>query len=291
MPITPVQTTGGFSLTAVASIPKAFTSSVTAGNTLIVACGPWYLGDLDTCTDSQGNTYTLVQSNLKLRIWKAVAVSTGACTVTVTLVSGTQFMAMGLAELPGSGYVITTITDMVVGSGITHALSGFLPTTESALFVMVTAQGADPMTVTPDAAWTEISSNDNGDDYLAYSWIWRQAIAGSYTATWTTAASIVSYMVGIVVSPGTAAQKKGSTVVGVTTTVTAPRAFAVGLDNNVNVLAEAGKMKVFGNFEVTGTATFRAIVSPTTPLTWSVLVAGSPPELVFADGDVIMVPL
>lgn len=46
-----------------------------------------------------------------------------------------------------------------------------------------------------------------------------------------------------------------SFVVGVDTTVTATRAFAVGLDGNTNTLAEEGKMKVFGAFEATGTVT------------------------------------
>ena len=44
----------------------------------------------------------------------------------------------------------------------------------------------------------------------------------------------------------------GSAVFGVDTTVTATRAIAFGLDGATNVHDEAGKFKVFGDFEVTG---------------------------------------
>lgn len=48
---------------------------------------------------------------------------------------------------------------------------------------------------------------------------------------------------------------QGSAVFGVNTTVKATRAVAFGLDGNTNVLSTAGKLKVFGDFEVTGTTT------------------------------------
>jgi hypothetical protein len=48
---------------------------------------------------------------------------------------------------------------------------------------------------------------------------------------------------------------KGSAVFGVNTTVRATRAVAFGLDGNTNELISAGKMKVFGDFEVTGSVT------------------------------------
>jgi hypothetical protein len=47
----------------------------------------------------------------------------------------------------------------------------------------------------------------------------------------------------------------GSVVFGVDTTVIATRAAAFGLDGNTNVHAEAGMLKVFGDFEVTGATT------------------------------------
>lgn len=48
---------------------------------------------------------------------------------------------------------------------------------------------------------------------------------------------------------------KGSAVLGVTGTVKSSRSVLVSLDDAVNVLNEAGKMKVCGMFEVTGTVT------------------------------------
>lgn len=47
----------------------------------------------------------------------------------------------------------------------------------------------------------------------------------------------------------------GSAVFGVNTTVTAPRAIAMGLDGNTNVHNTPGQHKVFGNMRVTGTLT------------------------------------
>lgn len=47
----------------------------------------------------------------------------------------------------------------------------------------------------------------------------------------------------------------GSTVFGVNTTVTATRAFAVGLDGNSNVHSDSGVFKIFGDLEVTGSFT------------------------------------
>jgi hypothetical protein len=55
---------------------------------------------------------------------------------------------------------------------------------------------------------------------------------------------------------------KGSIVVGVKGTVKSTRSFLVSLDDNTNVLNEAGKMKVCGDFEVTGDTTLGGITLP-----------------------------
>jgi hypothetical protein len=54
----------------------------------------------------------------------------------------------------------------------------------------------------------------------------------------------------------------GSAVFGVKTTVKNTRAIAAGLDDNTNVLDEAGKLKVFGDFEVTGDTTLAGVTMP-----------------------------
>jgi len=81
----------------------------------------------------------------------------------------------------------------------------------------------------------------------------------------------------------------GSTVFGVTTTVTATRAFAVGLDNNVNTLSEEGKFKIFGDLEVTGTVTFADLtVTDLTNIMGAMVTTGS--ELVLdSSGNIVFV--
>jgi hypothetical protein len=58
----------------------------------------------------------------------------------------------------------------------------------------------------------------------------------------------------------TTSRKRGSSVFGVDITVTATRAAAFGLDGATNVHDEAGKLKVFGNFEVTGETTVEDLI-------------------------------
>ena len=53
----------------------------------------------------------------------------------------------------------------------------------------------------------------------------------------------------------------GSAVFGVTTTVTATRAIAFGLDGATNTHGTAGMFKVFGDMDVTGTVTFSGTLS------------------------------
>jgi hypothetical protein len=86
-----------------------------------------------------------------------------------------------------------------------------------------------------------------------------QSSAAVVTAQWdwtgnsSCAASIITFVPGdeIVVDPIV-----GSMVAGVNTTVRATRAIAFGLDGNTNIHDEAGKFKVFGDMEVTGTTQF-----------------------------------
>lgn len=76
---------------------------------------------------------------------------------------------------------------------------------------------------------------------------------------------------------------RGSAVFGVTTSVRASRAVAFGLDDAVNELTEEGKLKIFGDFEVTGESTLGAFTvltaDPSSPVndTWWVVKTGSAP--------------
>lgn len=51
---------------------------------------------------------------------------------------------------------------------------------------------------------------------------------------------------------------QGSLALGYTTTVTVDKAVAIGVDGNVNTHDTTGVVKIFGNLEVTGTATSSA---------------------------------
>jgi hypothetical protein len=71
----------------------------------------------------------------------------------------------------------------------------------------------------------------------------------------------------------------GSFVCGVNTTVRGSRSAAMGLDGNTNEHTESGKLKIFGNFDVTGYIEFQPMTAPAVPAT------GARMYLDVADGD------
>lgn len=92
--------------------------------------------------------------------------------------------------------------------------------------------------------------------------------ASSLGVNWSARTSGLREIIFVAFSPSTI---KGSFVAGVKTTVRATRSAAFGLDGNTNVHDEAGKLKIFGNFEVTSNTTLGRM-------------AGDPSSLV--DGDI-----
>lgn len=80
---------------------------------------------------------------------------------------------------------------------------------------------------------------------------------------------------------------KGSAVFGVTTTVKATRAVAFGLDDATNVLDEAGKMKVFGDFEVTGDVEFPAVTITDPSSLFDRIVTAGGEVVVDGDGNLV----
>lgn len=109
MAIAFVQDDSNFVVSAGATIAKAFTSDVTAGDMLIAAVG-WH-SDTQTCTitDSQGNSWTAIGSpasnaNIAYRtqLFWARAGSTGACTVTATCSGSNADRYMVIAEYSGA---------------------------------------------------------------------------------------------------------------------------------------------------------------------------------------------
>jgi hypothetical protein len=201
--ITPIQYTGARSGGTTNTLALAFTSDVTAGNVLIVAAGCWFTHNLvDPPTDSQGNVYTARTFDFKIGFWSAVALSTGPCTVTVTLQLGlTEWVAMGLAELPAGTYSYSDSALPHSGNTDTTPSTGAMTVTEdgAALFGFLTCQGNPSGTLTEDGAWTSIA---NAPTYgtIPYSFMFRNADIGSYTADWTVGGGgITTYRWGIVV--------------------------------------------------------------------------------------------
>jgi hypothetical protein len=242
--ITPVQYTGARSAGVVGSQALAFTSGVTAGNVLVVVSGCWSTRDVATPpTDTQGNTYTeRSSSTTKIRWWTATALSTGACTVTVTLQSGlTEWMAMGIAELPAGTYTysysgFTSDTDA-------SPSTGSLPVTVNgaALFAFLTCQGNNGGTLTEDGAWTSISKAATYNP-IPYSFMFRNGNIGAYTGDWTAVGGgITTYRSGLVIEgTPTPIQIIGSHVFGAYGTVTTTRTGLINLDGVTRSVAGSG---------------------------------------------------
>lgn len=112
-----VQSAGAFgNAGAVNSV--AYPSNVTEGNTLfvVVATGATF----ETPTDTQGNTYSLVNASDQPQVYRAKAISTGANTVTITPTGGQQSYLVVLEyRYAGTG----VFPDKVANSGSGTSLS------------------------------------------------------------------------------------------------------------------------------------------------------------------------
>jgi hypothetical protein len=103
-----VQGTGAQFTSGQLSRSLAFAVNVTAGNVLVVGAGKFNnnANEITTVADSQINAYTLRiiedfganPGKAHAGLWTAVAGSSGACTVTVTM-TDTDFVSIGLAEI------------------------------------------------------------------------------------------------------------------------------------------------------------------------------------------------
>lgn len=96
------------SATSAASLAVAFTSNVGAGNLIFILSTTLFSGDAPNVTDSQGNSYTFWNRQFtigggEVDLWYAIAGSSGACTVTLTLGSPPDTMRMIIAEYAKSG--------------------------------------------------------------------------------------------------------------------------------------------------------------------------------------------
>lgn len=185
----------------------AYTSSVVAGNELFVAVGGFSATPRTVAlTDTQGNTYTQVggysdQGNNRLSLWRTVAGSSGANTVTVTP-SGSQYSAIVTAEYSG---VNATPVDTVVtaGAGSTTSLTtGSVAVGQVGTMVIgVFAQGFVNATGTATGGFTMRTQVTTGatDMAIYFEDILGQAAAIAATATVTSAAAYAA--IGVSIKP------------------------------------------------------------------------------------------
>lgn len=148
---------------SVASLAKAFTTSVTAGNSIVVVCGAGNNGAL-TVTDSAGNTYTqaVLKANsttFEAAIFYAVNVAGGADTVTVTNAGAAASLALEIYEVSGLLAQVVAQPDSsssVAATGATATVSALAASSPNSLAFLGVSVGtaAQAVSVTAGTSWT-----------------------------------------------------------------------------------------------------------------------------------------
>lgn len=182
-----IQGTGQTASGWVTSVARAFVSSVTAGNAIIVGIALSAITDkVSGVSDSLGNTYTrrirTINDDLTTTyIYEALNITGGACTVTVSLSSG-EYIAIGIAE--ASGLPTTAAIDVSNGAyGNNAAAQVGLTTTDSDIIFGVMSPQASG-TITPNTGYTQIYEQESYND-MTISFVYRIGSAGAYTVGWT----------------------------------------------------------------------------------------------------------
>jgi hypothetical protein len=215
-----VQSAAATPVSPAATITKAFTSNVTAGNRVFVYVGASSGGTATvpaTPTDTQSNTYTalltnqLGTNNPYIAVYTAVMASTGANTVTVgvgTLATtgGTELALTmeefsGLDSSAGSGCVDKSATGN--GSTTSFVLATTAATTASNQLAIAAASdwGASVTMTTASSGWTKDAGSSRDADAIISQFVATKLSASGTTETLTLAASATADQIvgGIVV--------------------------------------------------------------------------------------------
>jgi len=155
-----VQKTNAVSTGSVASLAKAFASSNTAGNSIVVVAGCGN-GTAMTVADSAGNTYTSAiaapnSTTFAAQIFYAVGIVGGANTVTVTNAGTTASMAFEVYEVSG---LLTQVlaqpdqTTIGTGTGTTATGSAISATSPNSLAFMGVSIGTAAQNITALGSW------------------------------------------------------------------------------------------------------------------------------------------
>lgn len=200
---------GGTTTDSASATTRAFPSNVTAGNMIVVvACkdaagSAFVAGD---CTKSAGTaTIGTISLDKELRIdlggasgdevavgiWSCLVTGSGSCTMRVGGASGTYWV-LGTMEFSSDvGFDASRLEASSSGSSTTDnvlaASSGNGTSAGKAVFVgVMVSNGSATVTITPDAAFTQVYEEQNGSLHLMGSVI-RQIVAAGTTdaAEWT----------------------------------------------------------------------------------------------------------
>jgi hypothetical protein len=186
-----VQATGDYSNDSATTMVKAFTSNVTAGNTIVVfsrvSSGG---GSITGVTDSLGNTYVerLASSTNRYKIYEASNITGGACTVTVAYATSGSARGIGIWEASGlintGAYDVgamaeTSRTGVVATDG--NYSDNVTTTANGDLIVAAAYNTGSAWVIAPGTGYEErvdLGSYFQTEDKIA-------GAAGSYNATWT----------------------------------------------------------------------------------------------------------
>lgn len=171
---------------SVATFAKAFGSNVTVGDLLIVWLAAVVSGGTIAVSDSQGNTYTRVGSQLNagfgdLAVFWAIAGSTGANTVTFSRSGGNlQFPEMQVLEF--SGNIASPFDAGGSNTGSNAVPLSNVTATGSADLVIGVCIPTSGLTLTAGAGWTQVGTN--------FGAIYKfESASGTFTPTFTMSAN------------------------------------------------------------------------------------------------------
>ncbi len=191
MAVAHVQSTGAQSVGSVASLVKAFTSSVTAGNAIAVG-GVANTNSLGTnaVSDTLSNSYTrgllnnaVAAGRGETAVYYALNVTGGACTVTIDP-AGSDFVCLGISEF--SGVATASAAD---GTGTasansgTYTVSSYTPTDDGvAVGVATQNEGGTTFTESNSLAY----ENENATNAMPISWQYKLTTGpGNPNLSWT----------------------------------------------------------------------------------------------------------
>jgi fibronectin type 3 domain-containing protein len=197
-----IQSSSTGSNTAAATIARAFTTTVTAGDAIIVALS-WDTSagsNVPTVTDSLGNTYTRAtyaadaRHNQALAIFYAVNVKGGADTVTAHFGVNQAYRRILIQEYRGIAAVSPVdVTASAIGSGTTASSGSALTTTAGNLVFGAIADDSGTTTITAGAGFTrrQFTTSDTASEDL----IQTSTGAVAATASFSTSADYLAQMV------------------------------------------------------------------------------------------------